>query len=351
MKKLIAYNSIDQFRNVIKEMDHAQFIGLDANGDAMYDRGLPKPTVKFKGTVKLHGTNAGVVMCNNEMWAQSRNNIITPQSDNAGFADFVEANKSSFENIFDQFFKNNPDVTTDKAVCYYGEYCGGNIQKGVALTKMEKAFFIFDICVVDLEDERESNGDWKRQWFDSSGYRNTDSKIYNIEDYPTWEMEIDFNNPGLVQNDLIALTIAVEDECPVGKAFGHSGVGEGIVWKANNNGKRYTFKVKGEKHSVSKVKVLAAVDTDKLNSVNEFVDYAVTANRLEQAIQTHCGDQLNIRQLGEVIRWVLADVRKEESDTMESNGLTEKDVNKSISDRVRVMFSDRLNREAGLVPA
>ena len=351
MKPIFAkYPSIEQFRQIIKDMSQAQFIGLDANGDAMYDRNIAKPIVKFKGTVKLHGTNACVAMQNGVMWCQSRGNIITPQSDNAGFATYVEENKKAFENIFSQILANNPEVV-DKAVYCYGEWAGSNVQKGVALVNIPKSFFIFDICVVDLEAERESNGDWARTWLDSSLYRDHDHKIYNIEDYPTWEIEIDFNNPGLVQNKLIEITEAVENECPVGKAFGFSGVGEGVVYSALHNGKRHVFKVKGEKHSVSKVKTLAAVDTEKLNSINEFVDYAVTANRLEQAIQTHCGDQLNIRQLGEVIRFMVNDIKKEESDTMEANGLTEKDVNKSISDRVRIMFSDRLNRQAGLVPA
>jgi hypothetical protein len=42
-------------------------------------------------------------------------------------------------------------------------------------------------------------------------------------------MEIDFNMPQLVQNQLSEITIAVEEECPVAKAFGFSGIGEGIV--------------------------------------------------------------------------------------------------------------------------
>ena len=41
-------------------------------------------------------------------------------------------------------------------------------------------------------------------------------------------------------------------------------------------------KVKGEKHSSSKVKKLASVDVEKLNSIKDFVDYAVTESRLEQ---------------------------------------------------------------------
>jgi hypothetical protein len=68
--------------------------------------------------------------------------------------------------------------------------------------------------------------------------------------------------PQLVQNTLSELTMAVEEECPVAKAFGFSGVG--IVWSVNVNGTIHRFKVKGELHSSSKVKTLASVDVEKL---------------------------------------------------------------------------------------
>lgn len=43
--------------------------------------------------------------------------------------------------------------------------------------------------------------------------------------------------------------------------------------------------MKGEKHSASKVKTLAAVDPERLVNITEFVEYAVTENRLEQGTQ------------------------------------------------------------------
>jgi hypothetical protein len=61
-------------------------------------------------------------------------------------------------------------------------------------------------------------------------------------------------------------------------------IGEGCVWVAQVNGHDFRFKVKGVKHSVSKIKTLAKVDTEKVNSIHEFVDYAVTENRFKQGI-------------------------------------------------------------------
>ena len=56
MKKMIKYPSIEQFRNIVSNVNrHFNFVGLDENGDAIYDPTLPKPIITFKGTVKLHG--------------------------------------------------------------------------------------------------------------------------------------------------------------------------------------------------------------------------------------------------------------------------------------------------------
>ena len=92
MKKHISMPSIEQFRNIVTNINRQfNFIGLDVNGEAIYDTTLPKPVLRFVGTIKLHGSNASC--CFNDidgLWAQSREDIITPEKDNAGFAFFVE---------------------------------------------------------------------------------------------------------------------------------------------------------------------------------------------------------------------------------------------------------------------
>jgi hypothetical protein len=59
MKKMINYPSIDQFRSVVTSINRRyNFTGLYENGEAIYDSSVSKPVLTFKGTVKLHGTNA-----------------------------------------------------------------------------------------------------------------------------------------------------------------------------------------------------------------------------------------------------------------------------------------------------
>ena len=146
--------------------------------------------------------------------------------------------------------------------------------------------------------------------------------------------------PQLIQNELSDLTIAVEEQCPVAKHFGQEGIGEGIVWSCEFKGVVHRFKVKGEKHSSSKVKTLAAVDVEKLNSITDFIDYAVTDSRFNQALENTYpnNEPIDVKKMGDLIRWVVNDIIKEESDTLAKNGLEPKDVNKYVSTKVREMF-------------
>lgn len=341
MKKHISYPSIEQFRNVIANVNRRyDFVGLDENGDAIYDGTRTKPTLTFKGTVKLHGTNAGVSFNESGYWIQSRENIITPEKDNAGFAFFVESNKEVFKKFVDQINSANFFDLHNNTVTIYGEWAGGNIQKGVGICNLPKSFFIFGIKVTPHTKSEEEQKAKPAFWIPSHYLKSPENNIYNIEDFQTWEIDIDFNKPETVQNKLSELTLAVEAECPVAKAFGFSGIGEGIVWSCNVDGVVHRFKVKGEKHSSSKVKTLAAVDVEKVASIREFVDYAVTESRFNQGIEKVFpnNEPVDIKKLGALMKWITDDVTKEEMDTMKANNLEPKDVNKYISTKVREMF-------------
>lgn len=339
--KHISFPSIEQFRNVVGSVNRQyNFVGLDENGEAIYDSSLPKPVLTFKGTVKLHGTNAGV--CFNDvdgMWYQSRENIITPEKDNAGFAFFADANKQQFASMFAKIAERSNIDTTKNTISIYGEWCGGNIQKGVAICNLPKSFFIFGVKVTPHHIEGVEKQP-SAYWVDYTDLKNNEAKIYNIDDFETYSLDIDFNMPELVQNKLGELTLAVEEECPVGKAFGFSGIGEGIVWSCELKGNVHRFKVKGEKHSSSKVKKLASVDTEKITSIKEFVDYAVTESRFNQAIEKIFpnNEPVDVKKLGEVIKWVVNDIIKEETDTLVQNNLEPKDIGKYVSNKVREMF-------------
>ena len=133
MAKFIKFPSIGQFRDAIKQVQSA----------CAYHN-VPLPTVDFRGTVKLHGTNAAVVIAHDGTWhCQSRERIITPQDDNAGFAAWVYGNKDDWDRVAATL--STAILSDEETVQVYGEWCGGNIQKNVGLSHLPKMFVIFGI--------------------------------------------------------------------------------------------------------------------------------------------------------------------------------------------------------------
>ena len=326
------FGSITQFRNICKQIKmEAEYQGKDADGNAIYDPNTAKPILRFLGTIKLHGTNAAIVLDRKEgLYAQSRERVLSIESDNAGFAFHVESNRKWIEEAYGSAL-DSQDLDT---IIVYGEWAGGNIQKGVGICGVEKQFYPF-LC--------KHIKDGKEKVFIPAWGASPEVKEYPITIFKTYQIMIDFNHPELVQNELIRITEEVERECPVAKHFGHSGIGEGVVWTADWNGKQYRFKVKGEKHSSSKVKTLASVDTDKIESCQKFAEYAVTESRFEQALQSVFPDgNLDVKQIGVLLKWMNTDIIKEELDTLVANNLEFKEVVRYIADATKKMFFERI---------
>ena len=358
MSKFIKFSDIGQFRTVISNVRHdATYIGVDDDDRPMYDNTRLSPTITFNGTVKLHGTNVGVVFnSSSDMWVQSRKNIITPAKDNAGCASFIYSVKDNFQKFDFDLRMSNPELE-DKTLAFFGEWCGGNVQSNVSISGLPKMFVMFAVKVAEDVDDGNvintayylTNDKWKH-------LKSENNRIYNINDYDQYSIDIDFEKPEFAQSKMIEYVNSVEEECPVGKAFGRvkgedNTTGEGIVWVGWHEGKRYVFKTKGEKHSTSKVKTLAAVDVEKLSSINEFVDYVVTENRLNQAIEqvfTSTSEPVEIKRTGDFLRWVINDVMKEENDTLVKNGLESKDVNRYISKKAQLWFMNKLDEQVGI---
>ena len=116
MDKFVKFSDIGQFRNIIKDVVHtAQYKGMDDDDNVIMDRTIKAPIVTFTGTVKLHGTNAGVGMTSDgKMWFQSRKNVITPEKDNAGFAFFANSNAETFKSFFDNIRNDNTEIKDKK---------------------------------------------------------------------------------------------------------------------------------------------------------------------------------------------------------------------------------------------
>lgn len=310
---------------------------MDDNGQPIYQETV-KPVLTFTATTKLHGTNAGVCYTPEKgVVAQKRSSLLPKDALGAhfGFNQFVLVEKKEF---FEDLM-----VTLHKRYCLkgeqitlYGEWAGQGIQKSVGISELPKGFYIFDCKVYNPLTDTQF-------WIEVSNIKVDESKIFNIIDFPTWSLDIDFNKPAMFQNNLVDITEKIEAECPVSKSLGiDNGVGEGAVWTCYWKEEKYIFKVKGEKHSVSKVKKLASIDPEVLNSIHEFVDYSCTPNRIEQGIQET--EATEKKDMPNLLRWVANDIITEETDTLVSNGLEWKQVAKEVSNRVRQYYFTKLDK-------
>lgn len=340
------FTKIKDYKSIIRDIiNSSRYVGLDDSGHPIYDNDKELPTLTFTGTCKLHGTNASVVRSpNGDIHFQSRRGVITPEKDNVGFAFFAESNKSIFENFFNEIIKSIKNFSIDKKhIAIFGEWCGANIQKGVALNGLPKMFIIFAVKI-----SKEADGDVVSEYLPPVVWEHLscpEYKIFNIYDFKTYKIDIDFNHPKNYINTLVDYTLEVEEKCPVGEYFGRSGndclTGEGIVWETWYEGQRFIFKTKGEKHSSSKVKKIVSIDPEKINSITEFVEYSVTENRLNQAIEqvfTINSIEPEKKHTGDFIRWIHKDILDEELDVLNENGLEPKDVNSDISIKAKNWF-------------
>lgn len=344
----VKYHSTGQFRNAIKTVKIKEM--MDENSKPL------DHIVDYIGTVKLHGTNASIVIqADGSLSYHSKNNTLgyrdntgfTLLTDNAAFAQTMDKRITEVGQalILEEILGGNKKIGIEQhPIKLSGEWAGSGVQKGVGISQLkDRGFFLFGIKLGD------------------SGWIRVDELpnlkclhkygIYSIMDFPTFRISIDFNNPEFSQNKLVEITEEVENCCPVSHQLGLTNaegnpslLGEGLVWTPLDDflvkNTDTWFKTKGKKHSISKTKSVAPIDTEVLNNIQEFVSYAVTTNRLEQGIQEVGVDE---KSIGKFIGWVNQDINKEESDVLKSNNLTMKDVGKYCSNKAREYYLTVLN--------
>lgn len=351
IKMFSPYPSTEQFRNVIKRIK-----GVKEDAENRYQ---DLPTLNFVGTVKLHGSNAAIgYQKDTGHWCQSRNNVITPTKDFEAFAKTLDpiANQFLLEVVLPQCPVIREFYELGRKIVIFGEWCGGKIQKNVAIYGLPKMFVIFNVRISDIDSETDETKEYVDDdeqpksafWLhpkDWSNIRWHERSIYNIHDFPKYEMDINFECPELSQNKLIEITEFVENQCPVGKHFNRTGLGEGVVWTEweKSNGS-YAFKVKGAKHSVTNVTTLAAVDTEKCENLQNFIGYACTENRMQQGLDYMREQNVTIemKNFAIFIKWIVGDIVKEEKDTMDASNINSTDVGRSVRNKVLPWFRQQI---------
>jgi len=340
------FTSIESFRHVVQSVKKY-----------CASRSKPLPEIEYFGTVKLHGTNAGVrVTADGVVQPQKRSGIVSIGADNAGFAAFCHDKQDLFRLMAKPY---GPDVT------FFGEWVGGNIQNqgDLAVRSLEKHFVIFNAYSID--ENAESDEDFNNYvWYNSFDLMMhfqyyikvmNDAGVWAISQIAPYEITVDFSRPEESLAKLEELTLAVENECPWGKFRGVSGVGEGIVWiPVSNDYNQITdlwFKTKGTKHAqkdpMKKGKTNIEASPEKLGSIREVVEKVLPEWRLAQGLSVLREDNKAIipENTGLYLQWISKDILKEEADVIVANGLTWKDIVRYIMTEARQYYLKAMDAE------
>ena len=297
---MIKYDSIEQIYNLVKEVRHF-----------CTKNNTPLPIISFEGTVKIHGTNGGVhIKENGKVIPQGRERVVSIGSDNYGFAAFVVKNEERFLDLWKKHWHGHN-------VYIYGEWAGKGIQKGVAVSQLDRQFIIFDVMVDEKYIENKPE------------YSCEEISVYNILKVPTYSVTIDFSYPEKSQEMLTNMLQGVEEECPWSKQFGVSGIGEGIVFKSIDYPVRLMFKIKGEKHAnKSKSSKKVEIDFEKVANIHQLVLQLAPEWRLQQGYKELFSDQNppNKQMIGSFLKWMAVDILKEEEKRIAESGFIWKEI-------------------------
>lgn len=331
------FPSIESLRHVIH----------DVNTHCEYAQLTVKPVVKFRGTVKLHGTNGGLCVTPEGTVAQSRNNELSIGNDNAGFAQWSAGREAD----------NATRVVAGLAfpdslkVMVFGEWCGGSIMKGTAINQLSKHFVVFAIQNIEYGEE---NAEWADMFAletdaETLKYLN-DRDIFLVTQAETFEVVIDFNDPQAAADIITELTLKVEDQCPYGTLHGVTGIGEGIVWNSYDYPINLKFKSKGLKHKKAGKRESVGIAPETVEAISDLVDEILPVWRLEQGL-SDSGCELTAKGTGQYIKWIAQDILKEEEDTIAANAFTWKELQGVVTNRAREYFFNHLDQLAGVTAA
>ncbi len=319
----IAWGSIALLHNVIKTLQ------------LLHERtDQPLARVTYRAKVKLHGTNCAIQRTPTGVVAQSRKRLLVDGRDYKGFAAWVAEHEACFAQLAEHH-------------TVFGEWCGPGIEKGMAISKVDrKIFAVFAIQV--------GTGD------DATLITEPEDIRAQLPEHPDvfvipWcadPIELDFakdlEQAATAINELV---MAIEREDPwVRDTFGIRGLGEGVVMYPLGQVLTparfalFGFKAKGEKHRTVASRQAAQVRPDAAANIDAFATLVVTEGRLLQAVSEVCDGSPSMKHMGRFIQWIESDVRKECTAELEAAGLTWHAVQRALRARARDWFKGHVSR-------
>jgi hypothetical protein len=307
---VVPWTSISLLHNLVATYNHL-----------LAQDGLPLPCVTYQSKIKLHGKCVGVQIRPGGVFAQSKGKMLTlPSGDMNGFATWVEEHEALF-------------ALLPKNLTIFSEWAGPGVQKKVGISEIDhKVFAVFAVQVGEGE-EAEVIYDPEAICALLAPVLISQPDAMHILPWYGEELTLDFADKASFEaraTELKELINQIEKCDPwVKQTFGVEGMGEGLVFypvgeHASSNMERLgrtMFKAKGVKHSAVKTKDSVELDPEVAASLEGFVDYMVTENRLEQALSETCPNGASMRYTREFLAWLAADVQKEGGWALEKAGL------------------------------
>lgn len=301
---------------------------------------LFKGSVRYGLKIKLHGTNAGVRLSaynHGGVVAQSRSRDIFPDSDNAGFAKWVDDNREAFE-----------EMQKDVLVTIYGEWGGSGIQKNDAVTKLNSKFFF--VFAVQIENTLSAGS---RMITEPSVIETLVPDLDNLVVLPWFHIPnapVDFGDPGTTNvwlDELNAMVETIGERDPfIYDMFEIEGVGEGVVAVPVETVEREVyskliFKAKSTRHRVKNTEKAAKLIVEVPQNVLDFVATFVTDARADQGITEACDGVPDKRKTKFFMQWMGQDIKKESAVELEEMGLDWKAVSKEVNSAVARLYMKR----------
>lgn len=324
----IKWPDIENFHNIVKDLRSTN---------------VPQK-INYIGKVKIDGTNCGVQITKNGFFPQSRSRVVTTEKDNMGFAAWV-AERADYFSALVEYRKAN--LYTD--IVIFGEFCGQGIQGRTAISNVKK-----QIIAVFAIQYGGTDGPAKLE-VDPVKIRAVLPVHQDIYVMPWYGEKILINFHDKLGLEKIAELLnkevdKVEKTDPWVKAvFGIEGVGEGLVYYPLTDSTLidkqfytdYVFKAKGEKHKVVNTKKSVQLEPEFVSTINNFVDLFVTENRLSQGVTVACDGEFDMKRMGDFLKWINVDVKKESKDELEVSNLEWKQVSKFVTVKARNWYKDK----------
>jgi hypothetical protein len=297
------------------------------------------PKITYRAKIKLDGTNGGIqIFTNGQVAVQSRSQIISPENDNLGFANWVNQNIDYFANL-----------AISEHATIFGEWCGKGIQKRTAVSEVDRKIFAVFAVQFGGIDGKIAKLEIRPDKIAEFLPKHPDIFILPFYGEP---FVLDFGDRAQLESVVDRINQAVDTveklDPWVKETFGIEGIGEGLVLfpESGELAERLSyaellFKAKGEKHQAVKTKQPVQIDPEVAQSIDDFVNLFVTSARLEQgAIAVDCNG-FDMAKIGAFLQWFMADVQKESAAELEAAGVTWKEVNKAVMNAAKKWYQEK----------